>query len=111
MNLVIISKNYGNQNIDTNTFDELSVSRFSTIYRIVEHIFNEWYEDSTESGRPLCNDIKGMYEGEYDQPPIYGKVGAIRDGISILIQEAIELGKSVITTKDIITFDIECAFE
>ena len=86
MNLVIISKNYGNQSIDTNTFDELSVSRFSTIYR-------------------------GMYESEYDQPPIYGKVGAIRDGISILVQEAIELGKSVITTKDIIKFDIECAFE
>ena len=111
MKLKIITQNYGTQNIDTDIFDENSESQNSTIYKIVEHIFNEWYDYNTQDGSPMGNDYKGMYNGEYDQPPIYMKSGAIRDGISVLISEAIELGKSVLTTKEIVKFDIESAFE
>jgi hypothetical protein len=111
MKLQIITKNYGTQNIDTNMFDENFVSKNSTIYKIVEHLFNEWYEYNTQDGSPMGSDYKGMYNGECDQPAIYIKSGAIRDGISVLISEAIELGKSVLTTKEIVKFDIESAFE
>jgi hypothetical protein len=111
MKLQIITKNFGTQNIDTDNFDENSVSKNSTIYKIVEHLFNEWYDYNTQDGSPMGRDYKGMYNGECDQPAIYVKSGAIIDGISVLIAEAIELGKSVLTSKEIAKFDIECAFE
>ncbi len=111
MNVTIISGQYGRQTINTESFDPFRASSSSTIFKVVEHLFNEWYDKYTEPGAPMAKDIQGMYNGEGDQPAIYTKRGAIVDGIETLIEEIKETGKTIVTTKDIQAMDIEGAFE
>lgn len=112
MKVTIISKNYGTQVIDTDTFDAGYASTSSTIFKVIEHIFNEWFEYRTQPGAPMNKDILGMYEGECDQPAIYSKKGAIRQAIENMIEELLEDGKEAIrlTTAQIVKMDIEAAF-
>lgn len=109
--LSIISKNYGSQTINLDTFEPRLASVNSPIFKIVEHMFNEWYDHSTQPGAPMCKDIEGMYFGECDQPAIYSVKGAIRQGIENLIEEAKERDFKVLNTAQIMKLDIECAFE
>ncbi len=111
-NLTIKSKNYGTQVItDVENFAAETASKNSTVFLIVKHIFNEWYNYNTQPGAPMAKEIPGMYFGECDQPAIYTVTGAIYGGIQNLIEIALEEGKSFLTTKDIMKMDIECAFE
>jgi hypothetical protein len=113
--ITIVSKNYGSQVIDLDTFNPLAASPASTIYKIAEHMFNEWYDGRTEPGAPMAKDIQGMYYGEADQPAIYTRTGAIQGGVEIIIEEIQEAntasGKSMFYTRDIVKMDVECAFE
>lgn len=111
MTTTIISKNYGSQKIDINNFNVLSLPTNCTIFKIIEHMFNDWFEHNTQPGAPLGKDIEGMYFGEGDQPAIYSKKGAIQQGVEVLVELLLESPKSVITTKDIMRMDIECAFQ
>ena len=108
--LTILSKQYGTQKINLETFAPHMAATSSTVFQIVEHMFNEWFAHNTQPGAPKGRDIVGMYEGECDQPPIYSKKGAIRQGIENLIEEVKESGRQLITTKDILKMDIESAF-
>jgi len=110
-NTTIISKNYGRQTINVETLDASTVSMDSTIWKIVEHMFNEWYDYNTQPGAPMGKDIEGMYYGEGDQPAIYSKRGAIQQGVETLIDFLREDPKPIINTKQILAMDIECAFE
>lgn len=107
----IISKKYGSQKIDLNNYNPMAASYESPIFKMIEHIFDEWFAYRTQPGAPMAKDIKGMYHGEEGQPAIYHKRGAIVGGIENMIEEIKELGKSLITTKDLIKMDIEAAFE
>jgi len=107
----IISKLYGTQIVNIDTYNPLMASVDSPVFKIIEHIFNDWYAHNTQPGAPMAKDIEGMYYGEGDQPAIYSKKGAIRQGIENLIEEVKELNKSIITTKDIQLMDIESAFD
>lgn len=109
--VTIISKNYGSQKIDTNSFNPLLASKESVVYKIVRHLFDEWYSHNTQPGAPMAKDIRGMYFGEADQPAIYSVSGAIRQGIENLIEEIKDQNLSVVTTARIVKMDIECAFE
>ena len=109
--ITILSKNYGTQKIDLETFNPMSASKESTIWHIIEHMFNLWFDHNTQPGAPMARDIKGMYEGEADQPAIYIKAGAIRQGIENFLEEVKESGKKVFNTRDIMNMDIEAAFE
>ena len=110
MKLTIVSKNYGKQIIDTENFAAYMAATNSTIFQIIEHIFNEWFSYNTQPGAPMAKDIIGMYYGEADQPAIYSKKGAIRQAIENLLEEVSESGKMILTTKDIVKMDIEAAF-
>lgn len=110
MKISIISKNYGNQSINTETYNPMFAAVDTPVFKIIEHIFDEWYSHNTEPGAPMAKDIEGMYYGEGDQPAIYSKKGAIRQGIENLIEIAQESGKPVINTRDILKMDIESAF-
>lgn len=112
MRFTIISKNYGTQSIDTEKFNPQLASTESTIFKVVEHIFNEWFDHNTQPGAPLGKDIEGMYYGECDQPPIYSKKGAIRQGIENVIEHLIDTGKEYckLTTRDLQKIDVEAAF-
>lgn len=107
----IISKNYGSQSINIETFNPQFASSESTIFKIIEHIFNQWFDYNTQPGAPMAKDIRGMYLGEADQPAIYSKKGAIRQGIENFIEEVKEKGLKVINTKQVMQMDIESAFE
>ena len=109
----IISKLYGTQEIDLDTFSAEHASSNSTIFRVIEHMFDRWYEYNTEPGAPMAKDIMGMYYGEADQPAFYYKRGAIIDGIENFLELVSEDNgsKYVYTTKDIVKMDIEAAFE
>ena len=111
MKITVKSKLYGTQVIDTETFIARFASASSTIFKIIEHVFDEWYEWHTQPGAPMNRDIVGMYNGECEQPAIYSRKGAIRQGIENFIEECIETGRTFVTTKDIQKMDIECAFE
>ena len=113
MRITVVSKNYGSQSINTDTFSPHLVSTGSTIFKIVEHLFNDWYDHHTQPGAPMRKDIEGMYYGEGDQPAIYGKRGAIIGGIENLIEACQEMDKPIVilNTKQISNLDIECAFE
>lgn len=111
MKTTIISKNFGTQTIDTDTFNPYLVSSSSTIFKVIETIFNRWFEYSTQDGAPMAKDIEGMYYGEADQPAIYNKRGAIIGGIENFIEEVIDRGLHVVNTKQICQMDIEAAFE
>ena len=111
MKITILSKKYGSQVINTDTFQAHKASSKSTAFQIIEHIFNDWYDHNTQPGAPMGTDIQGMYYGEGDQPAIYTRSGAIRQGIEIMIDEATETNRTLITTKDIIKMDIEAAFD
>lgn len=110
MQLTIISKLYGTQRIDTDKIEQC-FNPACTIFKIVEHLFNEWYIYATQPGAPMNKDIVGMYNGEADQPAIYSKSGAICQGIEGFIELASDDTKEVYTTRDIMNMDIECAFE
>lgn len=110
MKITILSKNYGNQSIDTDKFSPHLAAADSTIFKVIEHVFNDWYDHNTQPGAPMAKDIQGMYYGEGDQPPIYTRAGAIRQGIENLIEEAQENNKCLLTTGAIIKMDIESAF-
>ncbi len=107
----IISKNYGKQTINIETFNPMFASKDSTIFKIVEHVFEQWFSHNTQPGAPMAKDIKGMYFGECDQPAIYSINGAIRQGIENLIEEIKERDLHTVTTAQILKMDIECAFE
>ena len=111
MKTTIISRNYGSQVIDTETFNPSFASASSTVFKIIEHIFNDWFDHATEPGAPMSRDIQGMYNGEVGQPAIYYKRGAIIGGLEILIEEITERGLKIVNTRDIQKMDIECAFQ
>jgi len=107
----IVSKNYGSQTINLENYNPRFAATDSTVFKIVEHMFNEWFEHSTQTGAPMGKDIQGMYYGECDQPAIYSIKGAIRQGIENLIEEIKERGFKIVNTAQIMRMDIECAFE
>ncbi len=110
--LTIISKNYGTQTIYVESYDPWMAATNSTLFKIIEHMFNDWWDKHTEPGAPLWKDVIGCYNGwGEDEPAIFSKKGAIRGGIEMLIELAQEENLSVVTTKDILKMDIECAFE
>jgi hypothetical protein len=113
MKITIVSKLYGRQTIDTDNFIASYASTSSTVFQVIEHIFNDWFDYNTQPGAPMGRDIEGMYYGEGDQPAIYSKKGAIRQGIESLIELLQETEKPsvIVTTKDIMKMDIEAAFE
>lgn len=110
MIVTILSKQYGSQKINLETFAPHMAPTSCTAFKVVEHMFDQWYEHNTQPGAPMGKDIIGMYEGEGDQPAIYSKKGAIRQGIENLIEEVRESGRQLITTKDVLKMDIEAAF-
>lgn len=112
MKISILSKKYGNQTINTEDYNPHTAGTNTPAFKIVEDIFNEWFDHSTQPGAPMGRDIIGMYEGEGDQPAIYTKTGAIRQGIENLITEAEETDKPTIILNEgqIQKFDIEAAF-
>ncbi len=110
--LIIISKNYGTQTIDLAEYDPYYASSSSTIFKIVEHMFNDWWDKYTEPGAPLWKDRIGCYNGwGEDEPAIFSKKGAIIGGIEIIIELAQEENLSRLTTADILKMDVECAFQ
>lgn len=112
MQLTIITKNYGTQHINTDTFAPMMASAGSTIFKAIEHIFNDWYESRTKPGCAMARDIVGMYNGDGDQPAIYHKSGAIRGGIETFIEIAEEnKSKNIYNSRDLNMLDIESAFE
>lgn len=111
MKTKIITKLYGIQIIDTDTFIAEMASSKSTVFRAVEHIFNEWFAHNTQQGAPLAKDIELCYYGSEEQRAIYSKKGAIRKGIENLIQYIIENKLHCLSTNDFYKADIECAFE
>ena len=110
MKLTLISRNYGTQTIDTETFRPYRAGDESTIFLIVEHIFETWMETAPQSAIE-------PYQHDYDQPAIYSIAGAITHGIELLIESAEMLAASrkvealTLTTREIQNMDIECAFE
>jgi hypothetical protein len=111
MKVTVISKYFGSQVIDTDNFYPAFAPVNSPVFKMIEYLFNRWFDHNTQPGAPGHREIRGMYYGETGQPAIYSKMGAIRHGIEILLEEISERGLEVVTTKDIMTFDIECAFE
>lgn len=113
MIISIVSKNYGSQKINTENYIPQFAATDSTAFKVVEHIWNNWFDHATQPGAPMGKDIQGMYYGEGDQPAIYTKKGAIRQGIENIIEYCLEKGTAsiVVNTKDIIGMDVECAFE
>lgn len=103
MKLTLISKNYGSQVIDTENFAWYFASTSSTVYKVVEHIFNDWYESSPDW-------VRCQYDAN-DSESIYSYVGAIRDGIKLFLEVAEEKNLSRVTTRDISNWDIEAAFQ
>lgn len=112
MKITIISKTFGMQTIDTDTFNSFFVSSSSTIFKCVEHIFNEWFDKYTQPGAPMAKDIEGMYYGECDQPAIYTKRGAIIEAIENMIAELLESNKEsvVLNTRQLLSMDLEATF-
>jgi hypothetical protein len=107
MTTQIISKVYGKQVIDSENYTSFDLRKGTVIYNIVNHLFNEWYDNYSQRNR----EIRGKYFGEMDQPAIYSVEGAIMQGMLNLMDEIAYLNKAVVTTKDIVKMDIECAFE
>lgn len=106
--LTIISKNFGTQKIWLDSFDSNKASKSSTIFKVIEHIFNEWYVVASKFSKDVVNCYNGWGD---DEPAVYSKVDAIRAGIDALIEYAVENNKSVLNTRQIQQLDIESAFE
>jgi hypothetical protein len=65
MKTTIVSKKYGSQVIDLESVKVSDFKTNSTVFKIVEYLFNEWFEYNTQSGAPLAKDIKGCFvDGE-----------------------------------------------
>jgi hypothetical protein len=111
MRVKIISKLYGSQIINTENYCPFNASKDSTLFKIVEHLFREWYKHNTQPGAPMGDYIKEAYYGGWEQEPLYSVSGAIRQGIEVVIEEIKESRKSVVTTKEIQRMDVECAFQ
>lgn len=111
MKFTLISKEYGTQVIDTEVVTAFNVALDSVIFKIVEHLFDKWYNDNTEAGAPFAREIRTCYYGDWDTPAEYSRTDAIKDGIELLIDSALESGKNIITTKDVLSYDIIPAFE
>ena len=109
--ITIKSKKFGLININTENYNPMFASVESPIFKLVEHIFNDWYEHNTQSGAPCSSDIILCYEGSDEQPPFYSKTNAIRQGIENLLEYMAEENISFITTKDIYKADLEAAFQ
>lgn len=109
--LTIKSKNFGIIKINSNTFNPMFASVSSPIFKLVEHMFNDWYEHHTQKGAPCCEDIILCYEGDIDQPAIYSKKGAIRQAIENLVEYMTENNITFLTTKEIYKADLEAAFQ
>ena len=73
-------------------------------------MFSDWIADATEAGAPMAKDIEGMYYGDGDQPAIYDSHGAILQAIENILDEAEMEDIRVITTKSLLTMDVEAAF-
>ena len=104
----VVSKNYGVQEIDLETFNPARC-KGSTIYQVVQHIFQSWYDYMTEPGAP--GEYQAKYCGDIDQPAIYDVHGAIVQGVETFIEIAQETGIRVWNTRQISALDIEAAFE
>lgn len=109
MTIKFVSKNFGSQTIDTENYNPSIASVHSPIFQMVEYMFDEWYESRAANDR----EIIAMYNGDGDQPAIYSKKGAIRQGIETVIEIAEESKKPsmVVNSRDLMKMDIESAFE
>lgn len=106
MQLTLISRNYGTQTIDTQTFRPLRARTDSTIYQIVEHIFEQWFENAHSSQ-------VAPYQHNYEGGAAYNKRGAINQAMDLIIDIAEErdVEALTITTRELQNWDIEAAFE
>jgi hypothetical protein len=109
--LTIKSKNFGFININPDTFNPTMASRDSSIYKLVEYVFNKWFTDNTQNGAPLAREIELCYFGSCEQPAMYSISGAIRQGIETIIEHMVESNITYITTKELNSVDIESAFQ
>lgn len=109
MTIKFVSKNYGSQVIDTESYAPWKASVSSPLFQMIEYLFDEWYESRASNDR----EIVAMYNGDGDEPACYSKKGAVRGGIEVAIEIAQESKKDfmVITSRDLMKMDIECAFE
>ena len=110
MKITIITRRFGSQVIDTETFIPERAAASSTIFKCFEFIFDNWYEAATAPGVGMGKDIEGMYCGEGDQPAIYSRRGAIIEAMEILIEDAQENSKSLYTSRDLQKLDVEGCF-
>ena len=104
MLLTIVSKNYGTQTIDTDTFSGRAQKSSSTIYQICEHLFNQWAENC----HPFALE---PYQSWDEQASHFSKRGAILAAMDMILEVAEERKASKITTRDIQNMDIEASFE
>lgn len=111
MKITIISKEYGNETIDTDIFIPHSVSTSSTFFKVIEEMFDNWFDYYTQPGAP--GEIYSKYYGDGDQPAIYDKKGAITQGIENMIEQLLETGQKYmqVTKAYLNKMDIESAFE
>ena len=110
MKITLVTKNFGNQTINADSFNPLFVSPSTPIFKAVEYIWEKWFEESTENGAPMSKDIKGMYFGESDQPAVYTKRGAICQAIEDMINLCIETKQTIVNTRQLLNMDLEAAF-
>ena len=85
----IVTKKYQTIFLDTD-FDVYRLDKNSDIYKFFEEIFEEWFEDMTTEGCALGNDILFCYYGNYDEPALYSKHGAICQAIEDVIDICVE---------------------
>jgi hypothetical protein len=111
MKITLKSKDYGNETIDTESFSPQSVSTSSPVFKVIEELFDSWFDYNTQPGAP--GEIYSKYYGDGDQPAIYDKKGAIIGGIENMIELLQETGKNYVcvTKTQLNKMDIESAFE
>ena len=83
MKIKFISKLYGIEFIDTETYEPIKAKTSSTIYKCVEHLFEKWFETAS-------SEYRAMYLGEEGCPAIFKRKGAIRNGIELFIENIVE---------------------
>jgi hypothetical protein len=108
MTLTIITKNFGTQTIDTEWFAAYKVSPSSTVFKAIEHLFDEWYDDECKHNPDVAPCYNGWGE---DEPAIYHKRGAIVDAIEAMIEIVHETNKKVLTSRDLMNMDLEACFQ
>lgn len=109
MKIKFISKTYGIEFIDTDTYEPIKAKTSSTIFKCVEYLFEKWFETAQ-------SEYRAMYLGEEDCPAIFTRKGAIRNGIELFIENIVETfeGNDFLTldTCHLLKYlDIEAAFQ